>query len=90
MLDALRGDPKLRAAYQFWVVLYPSCYPLPIAALSMRHSLRETRQRFDPRGTDLALDQMVILGKSTGGQVTRMLVVPSGELLMERDFYPSD
>ncbi len=73
MLDALRGDSRLRVAYQFWVVVYPSCYPLPIAALSLRQSLRETRQRFDPRGTDLALDQMVILGKSTGGQVTRML-----------------
>ena len=86
MLGALRGDPKLRAAYQFWVVLYPSCYPLPIAALSLRQSLRETRQRFDPRGTDLALDQMVILGKSTGGQVTRMLVEPSGEALWNAIF----
>jgi len=86
MLDTLRGDPKLRAAYQFWVVLYPSCYPLPIAALSLRQSLREIRQRFDPHGTDLALDQMVILGKSTGGQVTRMLVEPSGELLWKAVF----
>jgi hypothetical protein len=86
MLDTLRGDPKLRAAYQFWVALYPSCYPLPIAALSLRQSLRETRQKFDPRGTDLALDQMVILGKSTGGQVTRMLVEPSGELLWNAIF----
>ena len=86
MLDALRGDSKLRAAYQFWVVLYPSCYPLPIAALSLRQSLREIRQRFDPQGTDLALDQTVILGKSTGGQVTRMLVEPSGELMWNAIF----
>jgi hypothetical protein len=86
MLGALRGDPKLLVAYQFWVVLYPSCYPLPIAALSLRQSLRESRQRFDPRGTDLALDQMVILGKSTGGQVTRMLVEPSGEALWNAIF----
>jgi pimeloyl-ACP methyl ester carboxylesterase len=86
MLDALRGDPKLRAAYQFWVVLYPSCYPLPIAALSLRQSLREIRQMLDPQGVDLALDQMVILGKSTGGQVTRMLVEPSGESLWNAVF----
>jgi pimeloyl-ACP methyl ester carboxylesterase len=86
MLDALCGDPELRATYQFWVVLYPSCYPLPIAALSLRQSLREIRQRFDPRGTDHALDQMVIVGKSTGGQVTRMLVEPSGELLWNAIF----
>ena len=86
MLDALHGDPRLREAYQFWVVLYPSCYPLPIAALSLRQSLREIRRSFDPRGTDLALDQMVILGKSTGGQVTRMLVEPGGELLWNAIF----
>ena len=86
MLDSLRGDPLLRASYQFWVVLYPSGYPLPIAALSLRHSLREIRQRFDPQGTDPALNQMVILGKSTGGQVARMLVQPSGEGLWNTVF----
>jgi len=86
MLDSLRGDPLLRASYQFWVVLYPSGYPLPVAALSLRRSLREIRQRFDPQGTDSALDQMVILGKSTGGQVARMLVQPSGEGLWNAVF----
>jgi len=86
MLDALRGDPALRASYQFWVVLNPSGYPLPLAALSLRRSLREIRQRFDPQGTDPALDNMVILGKSTGGQVTRMLVQPSGETLWNAVF----
>ena len=54
MLDSLRGDPFLRASYQFWVVLYPSGYPLPVAALSLRRSLREIRERFDPQGTDPA------------------------------------
>jgi hypothetical protein len=86
MLDSLRGDPLLRASYQFWVVLYPSGYPLPVAALSARRALREIRLRFDPQGTDSALNQMVILGKSTGGQVTRMLVQPSGEELWNAVF----
>jgi hypothetical protein len=81
MLDTLRGDPALRSSYQFWVVLYPSGYPLPLAALSLRRSLREIRQRLDPCGTDLALNNMVILGKSTGGQTTRMLIQSSGESL---------
>jgi pimeloyl-ACP methyl ester carboxylesterase len=86
MLDILRSDPVLRAAYQFWVVLYPSGYPLPLAALSLRQSLREIRQRFDPHGLDRALDHMVILGKSTGGQVARMLVQSSGEVLWDAVF----
>jgi len=86
MLDALRGDPALRASYQFWVVLNPSGHPLPLAALSLRRSLREIRHRFDPQGVDPALDNMVILGKSTGGQLTRMLVQPSGEALWNAVF----
>jgi hypothetical protein len=81
MLDCLRADPRLRASYQFWVVLYPSGYPLPVAALSLRRSLREIRGRFDPQGTDAALNQMVILGKSTGGQTSRMLVQSSRDAL---------
>ena len=36
MLATLRADPALRAAYQFWVVLYPSGYALPLAACSVR------------------------------------------------------
>ena len=86
MLDALRSDPQLSVAYQFWVVLYPSGYPLPLAALSLRQSLREIRQRFDPEETDAALDRMVILGKSTGGQVARMLVERSGDVLWDAIF----
>jgi pimeloyl-ACP methyl ester carboxylesterase len=78
MLDALRADPVIRAHFQFWVVLYPSGYPLPIAAQSIRKSLREIRQRFDPSGSDPALSRIVIVGKSTGGQATRMLVESSG------------
>jgi len=86
MLNALRKDPTLRASCQFWFVLYPSGYPLPLAARSLRQSLREIRQRFDPDGVDSALDQMVILGKSTGGQVVKMLVSPSGDALWHAVF----
>ena len=86
MLDALRNDPDLRASYQFWVVLYPSGYSLPMAALSVRRSLRQVRQRFDPEGIDPALNRMVILGKSTGGQVCRLLVQSSGAALWNSIF----
>jgi pimeloyl-ACP methyl ester carboxylesterase len=86
MLTSLRSDPALRSAFQFWVVLYPSGYPLPLAARSLRQSLREIRQRFDPQGNDRALDEMVIVGKSTGGQATRMLVESSGNALWNATF----
>ncbi len=86
ILDALRADPAIRATYQFWVALYPSGYSLPTAALSIRRSLREVRQRFDPLGVDPALDRMVIVGKSTGGQASRLLVQSSGSALWDSIF----
>jgi hypothetical protein len=90
LLDALRGDPELRSSYQFWVALNPTTgLPLPLAARSLRRSLREIRQRFDPAGADPALNNMVILGKSTGGQITRILVQPSGEALWNAFFTQS-
>jgi pimeloyl-ACP methyl ester carboxylesterase len=78
MIGTLRSDPVLRARFQFWVASYPSGHPLPVAAESVRQSLRQIRRTLDPGGADPALDQMVILGKSTGGQVARMLVQSSG------------
>lgn len=86
MFEALRRDVTLRTSCQFWFVLYPSGYPLPLAAQSLRRSLREVRQRFDPHGVDAALDQMVIVGKSTGGQVVKMLVAPSGDSIWKSVF----
>lgn len=86
LLDALHTNLELRTAYQFWVVLYPSGYPLPLAALSIRQSLREIRQQLDPANADPALSEIVILGKSTGGQVTRMLIASSGDSLWNAIF----
>jgi hypothetical protein len=86
MLDELRKDATLRATCQFWVALYPSGHPLPLAAQSLRHSLREIRQKFDPGRVDPALDQMVIVGKSTGGQVVKMLASPSGDAIWNAVF----
>jgi pimeloyl-ACP methyl ester carboxylesterase len=79
MINTLRSDPVLRARFQFWVASYPSGHPLPVAAESVRQSLRQIRRTLDPGGADPALDQMVILGKSTGGQVARILVQSSGQ-----------
>jgi pimeloyl-ACP methyl ester carboxylesterase len=79
MVNILRSDPVLRGRFQFWVASYPSGHPLPVAADSVRQSLRQLRHTLDPGGADPALGQMVILGKSTGGQVARMLVQSSGQ-----------
>ena len=79
MIGSLRSDPVLQTRFQFWVASYPSGHPLPVAAASIRQALCQLRRAFDPAGADPALNQMVILGKSTGGQIARMLVQSSGQ-----------
>ena len=69
------GSHFIRRAIPFRWQLFRSAGPL-----------REIRRTFDPQGIDPALDQMVILGKSTGGQAIRMLVQPSGETLWNAVF----
>jgi hypothetical protein len=73
LIAALRADPALRGRCQFWVVLYPTTYPLPETAAMVRRSLAEVRRTLDPSGEDPALDRMVVVGKSTGGNLARML-----------------
>jgi pimeloyl-ACP methyl ester carboxylesterase len=81
MLNTLRGDAQLRRRYQFWFFRYNSSRPILDSAEALRRILTETRQAWDPDGTDPAMDQMVIIGHSQGGLLTKMTVVHTGDLL---------
>ena len=63
-----------------WCSTRPAIHS-PVAAQMLRQSLQQIRRTFDPHEVDPALDQMVILGKSTGGQTVRMLAEPGGKAL---------
>ncbi|MBL8797464.1 MAG: alpha/beta fold hydrolase, partial [Planctomycetia bacterium] len=79
MFNDLRADPELRERYQFWFYLYPTGPGYLQAAADLRHDLRALRQELDPRGTDLALDHLVLVGHSMGGLVSRLLTADSGD-----------
>jgi pimeloyl-ACP methyl ester carboxylesterase len=78
MVNRLQADPILRSRYQFWYAYYPSGFPVLIAAAMLRQSLHEIRAAIDPDRTDRALDQMVVVGHSLGGVLTRQFVQSSG------------
>jgi hypothetical protein len=61
--------------------MYPTGVPIPIAAASLRESLLQARQLYNPDGRDPAFDQMVLLGHSMGGILSRMMAVSSGDKL---------
>lgn len=79
MLNDLRGMPEIRNNYQFWFYLYPTGQPFWISAAQMRADLREMRAVFDPRRNTASLDQMVLVGHSMGGLVSKLQTVEGGE-----------
>jgi pimeloyl-ACP methyl ester carboxylesterase len=69
----------LRARYQFWFYLYPTGPGYLQAAAELRRDLAQLRAELDPHCSDPCLGDMVLVGHSMGGLVSRLLTVDSGE-----------
>ncbi len=78
MFNDLRADPVLREHFQFWFYLYPTGNPYIATAADLRQSLDRLRHDVDPQRRDSALDQMVFVGHSMGGLVSKLLTQDSG------------
>ncbi len=78
MANELLGDPEIASRYQLWFFMYNSGNPIVLSAMRLRESLQAVRKAVDPDGKDPALNQMVIIGHSQGGLLTKMMVVDSG------------
>ena len=79
MFNDLRSFPEIRERYQFWFYLYPSGQPFWISATQLRQDLIAMRKTFDPAHRDEPMDQMVLVGHSMGGLVSRMQTIDSGD-----------
>jgi len=77
-INELRGDPELRKRYQFWMFFYSTGNPILTSAARLRQSLISIRDEFDPEAKDPALDDMVVIGHSMGGILSRLMVSDSG------------
>lgn len=78
MANELLGDPAIGSRYQIWGFIYNSGNPIALSAMRLRESLMAFRKDIDPEGKDPALDQMVVIGHSQGGLLTKMTIVDSG------------
>ena len=81
MTNALQADPLIRERYQFWYAYYPTGAPLMFSAARVRETLHELREAVDPGRGDPALDQMVVVGHSLGGVLSKQLLQSSGREL---------
>ena len=79
MFNDLRADKSIRDNYQFWFYLYPSGQPFWFSARQMREDLANVRETLDPDGRSNALNEMVLVGHSMGGLVSRMQTIESGD-----------
>jgi pimeloyl-ACP methyl ester carboxylesterase len=79
VFNDLQADPMLRERFQFWYYFYPTGNPYLVTAANLRQDLAGLREDIDPGHRDPALDQMVFVGHSMGGLVSRLLTVDSGE-----------
>ena len=74
MFNTLQSDPELREQTQSWFFQYTSGNPILVSAKLLRDTIRETVESIDPDGTDPLLQQVVIVGHSQGGLITRLMV----------------
>lgn len=79
MFNDLRSFPEIRERYQFWFYLYPSGQPFWTSATELRSDLTALRNAFDPTHEDRMMDQMVLVGHSMGGLVSRLQTIESGD-----------
>ena len=79
MFNDLRSFPEIREHYQFWFYLYPSGQPFWNSATELRRDLQDLRTAFDPKHQDQMMDQMVLVGHSMGGLVSRLQTIESGD-----------
>ncbi len=81
MINDFWNNPALMERFQIWAYLYPTSVPMIETASELRQDLRRTLAFCDPAGQDDALQQMVLVGHSMGGLLSRLQVIWSGNHL---------
>lgn len=79
MFNDLRAAPEVRQNYQFWFYFYPSGQPFWHSAAHLRGELARLRGELDPKRDTPTFDQLVLVGHSMGGLVSKLQVVDGGD-----------
>ena len=81
MLNALLSDPMLSERYQFWLFFYPTTNPILLSASELRGSLLALHRDLKVKGEEW--NDMVLVGHSMGGLLSRLMITPSGEAFQD-------
>ena len=90
LINELNGDPKIRERFQIWLFIYDTGRGVGYSAGRLRKALTNTVHELDPEGKDPALQNMVVIGHSQGGLLTKLTAIDSGtkfwDLISDKPF----
>lgn len=86
LTNMMFSSPELRARYQVWHVVYPTNTPVLLNRLRVQRFIDQGWAILDPQDTVPAHKDMVLIGHSMGGVVSRLLTSNSGELIWRAVF----
>ena len=78
LLNDLESDPVIRRHFEFWLFSYNTGSPIAYSGWLLRSAIARTVASLDPQGRDPALRNLVVMGHSQGGLLTKLLAVDSG------------
>lgn len=91
MLNTLLHDPVLRKKYQFLGFAYSSGNPIFVSGADLRRELNALREKLvKQKRSTAAFDQMVLVGHSMGGLLSRLQISASSEEQLFRELKIQD
>ena len=84
MANDLLSDKSMRHRYAFWFFSYDSGNPIAYSGWRLRDHLQQAVQRADPESENACLRDMVVLGHSQGGLLTKLTSIDSGSAFWDQ------
>ncbi len=83
LTNRLLVDPVIRENFQFWFFGYPSGLPWTVSAYQQRQAMHELASYYSPKGSTKERNNVVMVGHSMGGLITRFNTATKPWMLME-------
>ncbi len=83
LANEVLGDETLRKHFQIWQIYYPTNSPIAFNNYEIRKAIKQTLEHFDHEGTAQASQNILLVGHSMGGMLSRLMVSSSGNRLWD-------
>jgi pimeloyl-ACP methyl ester carboxylesterase len=78
MVNDLQNEASIRDQFEVWLFVYDSGNPIAYSSMLLRRGLSQIVEAIDPDGEDACLRDIVVIGHSQGGLLTKMTAIDSG------------